>query len=80
MNSNDFFYVSAGVSLLIIAIFVGYTGYRLSKMLRAAELVIKDIRSTTKDVRWVKNRFKYGVMGLITTLISKLKGGEYKNA
>jgi hypothetical protein len=69
--SSDFFYVSGGISFLVIAGLGGYASYRLAKTMRVIESVVRDVKDTTRDVKWVKNRVKYGVLGIISALISK---------
>ncbi|GEM_PF-3930514 len=76
LSSQDFFYYMAGISLTIIAIAITYAVIQLGQTLKTINEISQEIKSGVKNVSFIKNGIKVGILSVIQKIIGK--GGDDK--
>ena len=77
MSASDFFHISVGMGVLVVAVFLSMTLWRVYKTLDLVELVIEDIRNMTYDIGWMRSKVKKLVVRTLLKLLGQRKGGEW---
>ncbi len=60
MNSNDIFYYTSSVAVLVVAVTFVYLAYQITLALKSLRRILEDVADTTADVTAFKRVVKHG--------------------